>query len=97
MLGLPLKSALLLCPLLGVALNGTSSVLYGTVPELVPEDRRNQAFAVFYTCTIGSGGIAPLIYGVIGDFAGITTAVALTAVTVLATIPLTLPLRGKLQ
>jgi MFS family permease len=97
MLGLSLKPALVLCPLLGIALNGTSSVLYGTVPELVPEDRRNEAFAFFYTCTIGSGGISPLIYGVIGDFAGIKSAVAVVALTVLATIPLTLPLRGKLQ
>ncbi len=97
MLGLSLKPALLLCPLLGIALNGTSSVLYGTVPELVPEDRRNEAFAFFYTCTIGSGGISPLLYGVIGDFAGIKIAVAVVAATVLATIPLTLPLRGKLQ
>lgn len=97
MLGLSLKPALLLCPLLGIALNGTSSVLYGTVPELVPEDRRNEAFAFFYTCTIGSGGISPLIYGMIGDFAGIKIAVTVVALTVLATIPLTLPLRGKLQ
>jgi MFS family permease len=97
MLGLSLKPALLLCPLLGIALNGTSSVLYGTVPELVPEDRRNEAFAFFYTCTIGSGGVAPLIYGVIGDWVGIKGALLVVAVTVLATIPLTLPLRGKLQ
>jgi MFS family permease len=97
MLGVSLRPALMLCPLLGIALNGTSSVLYGTVPELVPEDRRNKAFAFFYTCTIGSGGIAPLIYGAIGDFAGIKSAVALTAITVLAVIPLTLPLRGKLE
>jgi MFS family permease len=97
MLGLSLKSALLLCPLLGIALNGTSSVLYGTVPELVPEDRRNEAFAFFYTCTIGAGGVSPLLYGVIGDFVGIKVAVAVVAATVLAVIPLTLPLRGKLQ
>lgn len=97
MLGLSLKPALALCPLLGVALNGTSSVLYGTVPELVPEDRRNEAFAFFYTCTIGSGGLAPLLYGMIGDFVGIKGALSVVAVTVLATIPLTLPLRGKLQ
>jgi FSR family fosmidomycin resistance protein-like MFS transporter len=97
MLGLSLKPALLLCPLLGIALNGTSSVLYGTVPELVPEDRRNEAFAFFYTCTIGAGGISPLIYGVIGDFAGIKIALVVVALMVLATIPLTLPLRGKLQ
>jgi len=97
MLGLSLKPSLLLCPLLGIALNGTSSVLYGSVPELVPENRRNEGFAFFYTCTIGSGGIAPMIYGVLGDFTGIRIAVAVVAITVLATLPLTLLLRGKLQ
>ena len=34
-LALPLAPSLALLPLLGVMLNGTSSVLYGTVPELV--------------------------------------------------------------
>lgn len=97
MLGLSLKPSLLLCPLLGIALNGTSSVLYGSVPELVPEDRKNEGFAFFYTCTIGSGGLSPMIYGVLGDFTGIRIAVAVVAATVLATLPLTLLLRGKLQ
>ena len=41
--------------LLGVALNGTSSVLYGSVAELVPEQARRRAFALFYTATIGAG------------------------------------------
>jgi FSR family fosmidomycin resistance protein-like MFS transporter len=37
---LPLTSALAVLPLIGIALNGTSFVLYGTVPELVlPEGR----------------------------------------------------------
>jgi MFS family permease len=97
MLELPLKPLLLLCPLLGIALNGTSSVLYGSVPELVPKDRKNEGFAFFYTCTIGSGGVSPMLYGVLGDFTGIRIAVAVVAITVLATLPLTLLLRGKLQ
>ena len=44
---LPLDAALVLLPIVGVALNGTSSVLYGTVPELASPDRRQQAFGVF--------------------------------------------------
>jgi len=94
--GLPLKFVLLLCPITGVALNGTSSVLYGSVPELVPEECRNEAFALFYTCGIGSGAIAPFIYGVISDATGIRTSLAVVSIVVLATIPLTLPLRGRL-
>lgn len=94
-IGMPLKSALLLGPLLGIALNGTSSVLYGSVPELVSEDRRNEAFAFFYTCTIGAGAISPLLYGLLSDATSIKAAVTVVSIIVLATIPLTVPLRGR--
>src|SRR6478672_494451 len=67
LLPLPLTPALVLLPLIGVALNGTSSVLYGSVPELVPPQRRPRAFSIFYTGTIGGGACAPVIYGAIGD------------------------------
>ena len=93
---LPLQSELLLAPLLGLALNGTSSVLYGSVPELVSVEHQKQAFAIFYTATIGAGAIAPFLYGLISDAIGITTTVMIIAVIVLFTIPLTLPLRRKL-
>ncbi len=42
----------------------------GTVPELAPPGRAERAFAVFYTGTIGSGAIAPVLYGILGDAAG---------------------------
>lgn len=51
---LPLKPALAVLPLLGIALNGTSSVLYGTVPDLAPGGCVERAFAVFYTWTLGA-------------------------------------------
>lgn len=44
----PLTLTLILLPMLGVVLNGTSSVLYGTVPELSDGDT-GRAFAIFYT------------------------------------------------
>ncbi len=40
---LPLAPAMALLPLLGMMLNGTSSVLYGTVPELTPVEHRGGA------------------------------------------------------
>jgi hypothetical protein len=43
---------------LGIALNGTSTVLYGSVAELAPDSRRAHAFAVFYTATLGAGAVA---------------------------------------
>lgn len=93
---LPLAPVLLLLPLLGVMLNGTSSVLYGTVPELAPPHRVERAFAVFYTATIGSGAISPVMYGVLGDWVGAQWATAATAIAALATLPLAFALAPHL-
>ena len=71
-------------------------MLYGSVPELVSENYRNQAFAIFYTASIGAGALSPFIYGVISDAVGISLTVTIIAVIVLATIPLIMPLKGKL-
>lgn len=85
---LPLGLTLLMLPLLGVMLNGTSSVLYGTVPELAPAQHAERAFALFYTGTIGSGAICPILYGVLGDSLGPSVATVATAATALAIFPL---------
>jgi len=97
LLPLPLTTAFFLLPLIGVALNGTSSVLYGTVPELAPTERRARAFAIFYTCTIGAGAVAPWLYGWVSDGIGLTATLALISATVLLVLPLSLPLRPILQ
>jgi MFS family permease len=92
----PLTPAMVLLPLLGLMLNGTSSVLYGTVPELTDPERTERAFALFYTGTIGSGAIAPVIYGFMGDRVGIHGATIATAFTALAIFPLAIALRSFL-
>jgi FSR family fosmidomycin resistance protein-like MFS transporter len=94
---LPLVPAIVLLPVLGVMLNGTSSVLYGTVPELTPPHRTDRAFALFYTGTIGAGAGAPVLYGLLGDGFGPTTATAATAITALAICPFMIALSGHLS
>ncbi len=89
---LPLVPALCLLPLLGVMLNGTSSVLYGTVPELAPADRTERGFALFYTGIIAAGAIAPIGFGLMGDAVGVNIATIATAGTALAILPLALAL-----
>ena len=93
---LPLVPVFLLLPLLGVMLNGTSSVLYGTVPELAPAHQAERAFALFYTGTIGSGAICPVLYGILGDAMGPSMATIATAATALAIFPLALALAPHL-
>ncbi len=94
LLPLPLDAALMLLPVIGVALNGTSSVLYGSVPDLVSPARRTRALSIFYTGTIGSGAIAPVLYGRLGDALGVPTAIATVALIVLFTLPIAALLRG---
>ncbi|MEQ1715674.1 MAG: MFS transporter [Hyphomicrobium sp.] len=89
---LPLYPALVVLPFLGIALNGTSSALYGTVPELMPSGRTERAFAIFYTGTIGSGAIAPVLFGLLCDMTSLLIATGATAITALAIIPLVLVL-----
>jgi MFS family permease len=93
---LPLPAALVLLPAIGVALNGTSSVLYGSVPDLVAPEQRTRAFSMFYTGTIGSGATAPALYGLAGDALGVTGALILVAIVVLLTLPLAALLRPAL-
>jgi MFS transporter, FSR family, fosmidomycin resistance protein len=93
---LPLLPVFLLLPLLGVMLNGTSSVLYGTVPELAPPDHAERAFALFYTGTIGSGAVAPVLFGLLGDAFGPNIATIATAATALMIFPLALALAPHL-
>lgn len=67
---LPLGGLMVMLPLLGLVLNGTSSVLYGTVPDLASAGKREQGFALFHTGTIGGGALAPVVFGGVGDGLG---------------------------
>jgi MFS transporter, FSR family, fosmidomycin resistance protein len=94
---LPLVPTLALLPLLGIVLNGTSSVLYGTVPELAPKGNVGHGFALFYTSVIGAGGLAPIAYGAIADHSSRTVGILASALTAVAIIPLVLALRPILE
>jgi FSR family fosmidomycin resistance protein-like MFS transporter len=93
----PLAAMLVILPLLGIVLNGTSSVLYGTVPELAPGGDTGRAFAMFYTCVIGAGGLAPIAYGAVADHSNQTTGILAAAATAIVIIPLVLLLRPVMK
>jgi MFS transporter, FSR family, fosmidomycin resistance protein len=94
---LPLAPMLAVLPFLGIVLNGTSSVLYGTVPDLAPKGDIGRGFALFYTGIIGAGGLAPIAYGVIADHSNRTVGIVAAALTAAVTIPLILALRPILE
>jgi MFS family permease len=96
LLPLPLPAALVLLPALGIALNGTSSVLYGTVPEVVTPAARARAFGIFYTGVIAGSAAAPPLMGLVGDLVGVPLTVAAIAAAVLVTVPLAVALNPSL-
>src|SRR5438094_963288 len=91
----PLPVALAILPLMGVALNGTSSVLYGTVADLVTADRRSRAYGLYYTVTIATSALSPSVYGIVADVGVVTATLVVIAFVVLTTIPLCLVLRAS--
>ena len=94
---LPLAPMLTVLPLLGIVLNGTSSVLYATVPDLAPGGDIGRGFALFYTSVLGAGGLAPIAYGAIADHSNRTVGIVAAALTAAVTIPLILALQPILE
>ena len=63
----PMTVMIPLLLLLGIGLNGTSSILYATVAEYVPANRRGRFYGFFYTTNEIGTVIAPIGYGLVAD------------------------------
>lgn len=94
---LPELYAFFLLPVLGVFLNGTSSAIYGSVGELIDDDKHSRAFGLMYTLGSACGLIAPLAYGLLADSIGIPVTMVTLAGVVLLTLPLCLVLGPALS
>jgi MFS family permease len=96
-LALPAAASFALLPLIGVVLQGTSSVIYGTIGDLVERDRLPRAFGMVYTVGACCGIAAPLAYGLLGDAIGIEKTIAVVGGFVLLALPLAFVLRPSLR
>jgi MFS family permease len=95
LLPLPLTASLVLLPVLGIFLNGTSSVLYATVAELVAPEARTRGYGLFYMLYQGSGMIAPVLYGWLGDIAGLGWTMVLLGCLTMGAAPLAVLMRER--
>jgi MFS transporter, FSR family, fosmidomycin resistance protein len=82
---------------LGFVLNGTSSVLYAAVAGLVDVARRARGYGLYYTCTQLATAVAPLLYGLLADRAGLGATFAVLAAVTGLIVPLTLILGRDLR
>jgi len=87
--------AFLVLPLLGVVLQGSSTVTYGSVSDLVHRDRQSRGFAFIYSVSSAAGITGPIVFGAIGDQYGLAPAMLAMACTVLLTLPLSVFLRTR--
>ena len=97
LLPLPLYWGMALLPLIGIGLNGTSSVLYGTVSDFVAPERRARGFGLFYTLAVGGSALAPFVFGMFSDVMGVVVTLNLVALLSLSTIPICKLLVGPLR
>ena len=82
---------------LGITLNGTSSVLYSTVAEMVPNARRSRMYGFFYTTNESGSFAAPLFYGLIADIFSVRTSMVIMGILTAVILPVSLPLRTYLD
>ena len=96
-LAAPATLALCLLPVLGFVLQGSSTITYGTVGDLVDERRHSRGFALIYTVVSGGSIVGPISFGLISDGFGLGAAMLAMAVVVALPAPLCLLLRRALR
>ena len=76
---LPMVPALILLPLIGLAVQGSSTVTYGALSDFVHKDRQSRGYAMIYTLSSLSAVVGPLIFGSLADLYGVDVSFALLA------------------
>jgi MFS transporter, FSR family, fosmidomycin resistance protein len=82
-------------PFVGVALNGTSSVLYASVADVISPQKRSRGYGLYYALTLGSGAVAPIIIGLTAQASSLDYAFVFIAAMALLTLPFTWVLRRQ--
>ncbi len=86
-----------LLPLVGVFLQGSSSITYGTVSNLVNVKQQSRGFSIIYTIASSASFLGPAIFGLIIDSLGFQVMMIIMATLVLFTLPLCYILKLALE
>ena len=93
----PAMIAFCLLPLAGVVLQGSSTITYGTVSDLVDERRHSRGFALVYTLVSIASVAGPIGFGLLSDGFGLDAAMGAMAAVVAVPALLILFMRGALR
>jgi len=89
----PLTAAFIMLPFLGMFLQGSTSITYGSVSDMFDPARQSRGFALIYAVSGLSSVLGPVLFGLIADRGGLTQTLAGMAIVALLAIPPALTLR----
>ena len=76
---LPVVPTLMLLPFIGLAVQGSSTVTYGSVSDFIHRDRQSRGYALIYTLSSLSAVVGPLVFGGLADVFGLDLSLILLA------------------
>ena len=88
LINLPLTSLLFALPFIGLVVQGTSTVTYGSAADFIEQDRQSRGYALIYTFSSVSSVAGPFLLGLMADYAGLEAAIWGMALLALMSIPL---------
>jgi FSR family fosmidomycin resistance protein-like MFS transporter len=83
---LPALPILILLPLIGVAVQGSTTVTYGALSDFIRRDRQSRGFAIIYTLSSLSAVVGPVTFGGLADLYGVELSLVILAVLTTVTL-----------
>ena len=79
LVALPVMPTLTLLPLIGIAVQGSTTVTYGALSDFIHRNRQSRGYAIIYTLSSLSAVVGPVVFGAIADLYGIDPALVILA------------------
>jgi MFS family permease len=83
---LPALPILILLPLIGVAVQGSTTVTYGALSDFIRRDRQSRGFAIIYSLSSLSAVVGPVTFGGLADLYGVELSLVILAVLTTVTL-----------
>ena len=83
---LPALPILILLPLIGVAVQGSTTVTYGALADFIRRDRQSRGFAIIYSLSSLSAVVGPVTFGGLADLYGVELSMVILAVLTTVTL-----------
>jgi MFS family permease len=76
---LPVLPILLLLPLIGIAVQGSTTVTYGALSDFVHRQRQSRGYAIMYSLSGLSAVFGPVVFGSLADLYGVDMSLSILA------------------